>query len=84
MSEHEQWIRIDAAAVGLGVSVRQAYLIGTVDGWRKTGGRPALFALTDVRATYDRRKRDREAQEQSEGDDPTRARASDRRLLVSA
>jgi len=84
VSEDERWIRIDAAAAGLGVSVRQAYLIAQIDRWAKTGGRPAKFALSDVRATHARRKAEREARDESEDADPDRLRAGHRRLLVSA
>ncbi|WP_133962097.1 hypothetical protein [Rathayibacter sp. PhB151] len=84
MPEPERWIRIDAAAAGLGVSIRQAYLIAQTDCWAKTGGRPAKFALSDVRATHARRKAEREARGESDDADPDRAGEADRRLLVSA
>lgn len=84
MTEPERWIRIDAAAAGLGLSVRQTERVARADGWKKTGGRPAFFALSDIRATHARRKREREQQDESEGTGEPRPRASDRRLPVSA
>ena len=84
MSEDERWISIDAAAAGLNVSVPRAYVIARVDGWAKTGGRPATYALSDVRATHARMKAERERRDESEGSAADRPRAEGTRLLVIA
>jgi hypothetical protein len=54
-AETERWIRIDAAAAGLDVGVKRAYQLADLDGWRRTGGKPTRYALSDVRATHRRR-----------------------------
>jgi hypothetical protein len=56
MNEPERYMHIDAAALALGVGTKRAYQLANQDNWRKTGGKPARYNLTDIRATRDRRK----------------------------